>query len=750
MTICYRGSKRSKAGDVSTDDLPDHHTTEETRICMANREDLANSSGGTLKRSGDNLGEHDAIDELRAALEKLQLGIENDHRALRATQIGLKSIRLFKQHEAADVLNIGVEAFEEALKLTPKNDAKRPDALNNLSNALYFRFRKSGSESDLTAAIKLEEEAVKETPRENREDLATYLFSLGNFLTSRFESSTPVDGLSGDLDAATKSFQEAVEVSFRNDPNRPVYLLGLGASLRDRFKLLGLVDDWNAAVKAYREAANSASQNGSLRASLFNDLNVVIILRLRMAVDKSETEWDAAVQATEEQQINGGDTASRPIFLASLGSFSLKRFENTGSMKALNLSVTALREADRLVPEDHPRKFATITNLGGSLQHRFEMTGSAADLNEAISAHRKSSQLILNNHPFKSAVLDNIGGALSRRAEITGSIDDLNEAIESLVTAVELDTTDSRRRGYRLNNLAGALLERYERTSDVEDLKEAVNTWQRSVDLIPRGDQERPGILSSLANGLRAQFDWFRELKYLDASIQVSRQAVDETPENYPYKGGHLNNLGNAFQRRAKQTGLLRDINDAVEALRSAVEATPKDHHERPAYLNNLCSALQLRYKLSRNTTSNDLDEAINIQQQVLKLMPQDHPGTGTYLFTLGEGFRMRFESSKSLEDRNNAVDAYERSVRSTSSYPQQRIKSAREAADLIYSEDSERASRMLTVAVDLLPLTNPRTGQRDAKQVLISQSSGLGSECCSSRGSNRQAILSRSLFRTD
>src|SRR5271170_1670344 len=267
-----------------------------------------------------------SIEELRAALETVRLEIDDDNRASRATEIGLESMKSFGRTGAVDVLNVGVEAFDEALKLTPQNHAKRPDVLSNMSNAVHLRFQQTGAISDLNNAIELGEKAIKETPAENRTDLASYLCSLGNFLTSRFKSSSPASRLSSDLDAATKSYQDAVQIALGTDPQRSIYLLCLGASFRNRFELNDSVNDWSAAVKAYSEAAKSASRNESLRSASLRDLNLVLVLRLQKALNKSDNEWDSAVQRTEEEQLNSGDSANRPKFLDFLGTLSLSRF----------------------------------------------------------------------------------------------------------------------------------------------------------------------------------------------------------------------------------------------------------------------------------------------------------------------------------------------------------------------------------------------------------------------------------------
>src|SRR5271169_2087986 len=167
---------------------------------MAETKDVPTKSGMTLRISSHHpppfAANGASIEELRAALETVRLGIDDDDRARRATEIGLESMKSFGRLGTADVLNVGVEAFDEALKLTPQNHANRPDALGNMSSALHLRFQETGAISDLNTAIELGEKVIKETPAENRADLASYLCSLGKFLTARFKSSSPASRLS--------------------------------------------------------------------------------------------------------------------------------------------------------------------------------------------------------------------------------------------------------------------------------------------------------------------------------------------------------------------------------------------------------------------------------------------------------------------------------------------------------------------------------------------------------------------------
>src|ERR1700737_115686 len=80
------------------------------------------------------------------------------------------------------------------------------------------------------------------------------------------------------------------------------------------------------------------------------------------------------------------------------------------------------------------------------------------------------------------------------------------------------------------------------------------------------------------------------------------------------------------------------------------------------------------------------------------------------------------------MDDYESAIQAFEKAVDFELSPPTPRIESARGAAVLL-KNNAERASRVLTKAVNLLPRARPRVGRLDDKQINLSKFNGLASD---------------------
>jgi len=125
----------------------------------------------------------------------------------------------------------------------------------------------------------------------------------------------------------------------------------------------------------------------------------------------------------------------------------------------------------------------------------------------------------------------------------------------------------------------------------------------------------------------------------------------------------------------------------------------------------------------------NDLNAAMEPNDEVVKSTPYNHPDRAMYLGNLGTLSEHRFEQTRSIDDLNSAVNAYNESVGLRQSPPNIRILSAVRGANLIYSQNPQSCSRLLTTAVELLPTTSPRTLHRNDQQFKLSQFDGLASD---------------------
>jgi CHAT domain-containing protein len=668
-----------------------------------------------LERAGD------AVQSLRAAVKENQGTLKSTPddlpRSIVLTKLGMNLIQLFQSNGSMDELNAAVDAFDDALKLTPKDHSNRASAFSNVSNALLVRYNQSNNADDLDKSILAARKAANGPA--DPQSQAMYWGGVGRTLNMRSEAH---GGDIADLTAAIEAQNNAIRVAPSDDPNRSRYLYGLGSAYLGRFNATSSTEDWLMAVNAYEEAAEAASNDPTY----LQQLVIALLARVKKAINDPDAEFNAAVKAVEDFGVTTMDDLHRAMLLNNLGQTLVSRFQRTDSIGDLNAALHANQKANECAPENDPMKPLYMTNLAGALHHRFESLGVLDDLNASIDLLEKAVLLFPETSPHKAAVLDNLGGALGRRSERTGEIKDINRAIEVLTSAVDHSANDFRR-GYRLNNLGGILLQRFGTTESTDDLNAAVSAWTQAVDVIPKDDDDLPGILSSLGNGLRNQFELSQSMETLDAAIKAMGEAADLTPKNSPYRGPHLSNLGIAFYRRAEATKSLEDANDAVKTIEESLELTSVEYPERAIDLDALRAALIFRYDIGN--AMDDLNNAIKVQQDAMKLTPEDHPKRAIHSENLGDALRVRFGVTRSSDDHDAAVTAYEASMRSNSSPPRARILAARKAAELLVEKDLERASGLLSTAVNLLPTTSLRTGTREDKQTILGRFNGLASD---------------------
>jgi hypothetical protein len=105
----------------------------------------------------------------------------------------------------------------------------------------------------------------------------------------------------------------------------------------------------------------------------------------------------------------------------------------------LEESIDVCREALDLLPESHPNRSSSLSNLAKALSTRFQQTGQLADLEESIGLHRKALELFSGSHPDQSASLNNLAKPLSTRFQQTGLRADLEESIGFLTTPIARD-----------------------------------------------------------------------------------------------------------------------------------------------------------------------------------------------------------------------------------------------------------------------------------------------------------------------
>ena len=348
-------------------------------------------------------------------------------------------------------------------------------------------------------------------------------------------------GSIADLDKALALWQQAVEATPPDSPDRPMFLNNLGTGLRERYERTGRLEDLEAAIRVFREA----------------------------------------VEATPP------DSPNRPSRLTSLGNGLRARYERTGRLEDLEEAIRVFREAVEAAPPGSPNRPGFLNNLGGGLFRRYERTGRLEDLEEAIRVYREAVEATSPDSPDRPGILNNLGAGLSDRYERTGRLEDLEEAIRVFREAVEATPPGSPDRPGILNNLGIGLRDRYERTGRLEDLEEAIRVFREAC--VQGLQSNPPHALGAGRNWLVWAFRrgaWEEALEAHGYAVQAA-EALLSSQFGYPDKAFSLGEAQGlparaAFSawRRGQPTKAVEIVEQGrAQLLREALERRRRDLH---------------------------------------------------------------------------------------------------------------------------------------------------------------------------
>ncbi|KAJ2918262.1 hypothetical protein MD484_g2183, partial [Candolleomyces efflorescens] len=277
-----------------------------------------------------------------------------------------------------------------ALSLRPPPHPDRSGALNNLSNTLIDRHRRTGAMADLQEATLLYREALELRPCPHP-DRSDSLNNLGNALSDRHRRTNVL----ADLGEAILLYREALELRTSPHPDRSDSLNALGNALSDRHGRTGLRADLDEAIFLYQEALE---------------------LRESPHPDRSDS-------------------------LYNLGYALLDRHRRTRVMSDLEKSISLQREALELRPFPHQYRSDTLYNLALSLQDMYKVTHVLSDLQEAIAYREELLELhYAVEHADRPGTLRGLANLLQLRFDAVGQDKDLSKIAALREEADQLST----------------------------------------------------------------------------------------------------------------------------------------------------------------------------------------------------------------------------------------------------------------------------------------------------------------------
>lgn len=344
------------------------------------------------------------------------------------------------------------------------------------------------------------------------------------------------------------------------------------------------------------------------------------------------------------------DEASKTIsILNQLAIVLHARFKRLDYLPDLEESIANASQAVTLSMDDHTMKPVCLNTVGGSLISRFKRLGHLPDLDQAITQFTTALSTTPESHPVKPYLCSNIGDALELRSKFSGSLSDLTEAAVFHTQAVELTQDGHPSKPAYLNSLGGCLRSQFDREGDVALLEKAIALQTSAVTLTPGGHPSRPLRLNSLGISLLVRFGHVGALEDLEAAIAIFTGLLDLAQDGERRKLPWLANLGNCLELRYRRLGRLADLEQSILLKTRAVDALSDEDTEKSNQLSNLGNALQLRFERTGNI--DDLQNAISHKARSIALTPNGHTMMPQRLINLGNALRLRFERLGDLLD---------------------------------------------------------------------------------------------------
>ncbi|MEW2630130.1 CHAT domain-containing protein [Streptomyces sp. NPDC048389] len=405
--------------------------------------------------------------------------------------LGHIAIRMYERDGDLDRLDLAVRALREAAYGAPGYDQYRAAYLTNLATALSNHYGHTGRVDSANEALEAQFEAVRTTPRDHP-DLPSRLVNLAGELQGH--PGTVPNGVDRHAEAAAL-LRDALSLTTDGHPDRPHGLRLLAGVLQERFTSKRDPRDLTDAVEAGR----------------------------------------AAVEA------GGVSSYQRPYLLRGSAEALMVYAGHFSAPNALDEAIGALREADALLPEDHPYRTATLMTLGYALRDRFTAGADPADREQALRALRDASSIT-------SAPARDRARAAAAAGYLAADSRDFTGAVESFALALEqLELTAWR--GLDRANRERLIAEHPDLVAHAAAVAVRAGRAERAVELIEQGR----GILLAQALENRTDHSELRaRAPELDHRLRQILDELDRLPDrSYSTAADEVHERRRANDRRA-------------------------------------------------------------------------------------------------------------------------------------------------------------------------------------------------------
>ncbi|MFI8912808.1 CHAT domain-containing protein [Streptomyces sp. NPDC053513] len=250
----------------------------------------------------------------------------------------------------------------------------------------------------------------------------------------------------------------------------------------------------------------------------------------------------------------------------------------------------------------------------------------------------------------------------SRTSDEAHLIDDCVMAWRRIVGAVRQESSEVR--ALNMSKLANALTLRAHLRDQLVDLDEAIEVNREAAALLPTGALFRLKCLRGLCLDLRARFKAVGEQEDIDASIAAAQELLASLPADGEHTRVVLCMLAESLLLRHDRSGAQADLRQGIALLRRGTKEMAPDERHWGSLLLRLGTALLDIAELDPNAP--ELDEAIEVARTLVRTPSDDLSEVIQALELLRSSLVLRFTRNGNRSDIDDAVEAGQRAMQST------------------------------------------------------------------------------------
>jgi tetratricopeptide (TPR) repeat protein len=476
--------------------------------------------------------------------------------------------------------------------------------------------------------------------------------------------------------------------------------------LRIRYKSHGSMDDLQRSIELHRDVLQHLTMRNCQSPVALNNLGVALAERwYNLTEDEDILEAISLHEEALSLCASPDDGIGRAISLGNLADALLHNNLRDKELSQVEKSISLLREAAGLVPEDCILQAHLGRKLGKALDRYHSFVGGSIDeLHSIISLCKAAYDHLPTHHRDQPEALVGIATSVGRLSNMLSSTSMREETRLLLRTVLDKTSTTHPRRYLASTRLGFMASNTYDIGEGSKlDLEAGVALTRKATSLVtPRHIHYRI-CRSHEALTLTMRFRVLLDRADVDKSISILSEIVGRVPPEDPARFIDLQALAHALEDRFKHYGDQEDIRKAISLSYESLQLCPLGHSHHVNSVGKLAKCVILGSAVG---SAVDLSRVISLYEPILsgELLVCRSDGS-EHLQYLAQLHYARYQKDNDPEDWATSMDLFEKAVGETSSSDLYRFEAAKAWLKTAESSNTlDIAMKAYQYAVAILP----------------------------------------------